>query len=200
MTSATSRLPAFEHLIQELRKVWVAVSDIETRMKRAESLLKVALAESTIIAHSKQWPWTPGQNLLLYEDSDHHFVINATVRKPGSKGAVHDHGHSWTLYGLVEGTSGSSDTRVSTMASAPVMPSSSLLPIGKWARGASIRAALRGACRARRAGAFGGHHCAQRAHGRALQAAHVRYGQEHRRRSMGPGASSLRIGIVDRPP
>ena len=104
MTSATSRLPAFEHLIQELRKVWVAVSDIETRMKRAESLLKVALADPTIIAHSKQWPWTPGQNLLLYEDLDHHFVINATVRKPGSKGAVHDHGHSWTLYGLVDGT------------------------------------------------------------------------------------------------
>ncbi len=26
-----------------------------------------------------------------------------TVRKPGSKGAVHDHGHSWTLYGLVDG-------------------------------------------------------------------------------------------------
>ena len=109
MISATSRLPAFEHLIQELRKVWVAVSDIETRMKRAESLLKVALADPTIIAHSKQWPWTPGQNLLLYEDSDHHFVINATVRKPGSKGAVHDHGHSWTLYGLVEGTDGVRD-------------------------------------------------------------------------------------------
>jgi predicted metal-dependent enzyme (double-stranded beta helix superfamily) len=41
--------------------------------------------------------------LLLYEDPDHHFVFNATVRKPGSNGAVHDHGHSWTLYGLVDG-------------------------------------------------------------------------------------------------
>jgi predicted metal-dependent enzyme (double-stranded beta helix superfamily) len=101
---ATNRLPAFDRFIQELRKVWVSVSDAETRMKRAETVLKVALADPTIGAHSKQWPWTPGQNLLLYEDPDYHFVINATVRKPGSKGAVHDHGHSWTLYGLVEGT------------------------------------------------------------------------------------------------
>ena len=102
--TATNRLPAFDHFIQQLRQVWASISDIETRMKRAETLLKVMLADPTIIAHSKQWPWTPGQNLLLYEDPDHHFVINATVRKPGSKGAVHDHGHSWTLYGLIEGT------------------------------------------------------------------------------------------------
>ena len=104
IATATSRLPAFEHFIAQLRQVWASVSDAETRMKRAEILLKGALADPTIIAHSKQWPWTPGQNLLLYEDPDCHFVINATVRKPGSKGAIHDHGHSWTLYGLVEGT------------------------------------------------------------------------------------------------
>jgi predicted metal-dependent enzyme (double-stranded beta helix superfamily) len=102
--TATDRLPAFSHLVQELRNVWASVSDAETRMKKAEALLKVALADPTIIAHSKQWPWTPGQNLLLYEDPDYHFVINATVRKPDSKGAIHDHGHSWTLYGLIDGT------------------------------------------------------------------------------------------------
>ena len=62
------------------------------------------LAAPSVVAHSKQWPWTPGQNLLLYEDPDYNFVINATVRKPGTKGAIHDHGHSWTLYGLIDGT------------------------------------------------------------------------------------------------
>lgn len=102
-STATNRLPAFEQLIQGLRQVWTSELDVEARMRRAETLLKVTLADPTIVAHSKQWPWTPGQNLLLYEDPDHHFVVNATVRKPGSKGAVHDHGHSWTLYGLVDG-------------------------------------------------------------------------------------------------
>ncbi|MGA2944629.1 MAG: hypothetical protein ABSE50_21605 [Xanthobacteraceae bacterium] len=104
MTDATNRLPAFDGFIQQLRHVWSSIGDVETRMKRAEILLQQLLADAAMLAHSTQWPWTPGQNLLLYEDPDHHFVINATVRKPGSKGMVHDHGHSWTLYGLLEGT------------------------------------------------------------------------------------------------
>jgi predicted metal-dependent enzyme (double-stranded beta helix superfamily) len=105
MTSTpTNHLPAFESLVHKLRQAWISESDIEARMRRAEVALKDALSEPDLVAHSRQWPWTPGQNLLLYEDPDHHFVINATVRTPGSKGAVHDHGHSWTLYGLVDGT------------------------------------------------------------------------------------------------
>src|SRR5580698_7675685 len=104
MTDATNRLPAFDGFIQQLRHVWSSIGDVETRMKRAEVLLQQLLADAAMMGDSKQWPWTPGQNLLLYEDPDHHFVINATVRKPNSKGMVHDHGHSWTLYGLLEGT------------------------------------------------------------------------------------------------
>jgi predicted metal-dependent enzyme (double-stranded beta helix superfamily) len=104
IVTSTNSFPAFERFIQQLRQVWASVSDIEARMKRAETLLQVMLADPEITAHSKQWPWIPGQNLLLYEDPDYHFVINATVRRPDSKGAVHDHGHSWTLYGLLDGT------------------------------------------------------------------------------------------------
>ncbi len=101
----TARLPAFEHLIQELRRVWASESDVETADEaRRDSAQGCARRSRRSCAHSKQWPWTPGQNLLLYEDPDHGFAINATVRKPGSKGAIHDHGHSWTLYGLIEGT------------------------------------------------------------------------------------------------
>jgi predicted metal-dependent enzyme (double-stranded beta helix superfamily) len=104
MTSTTTnRLPAIENLVQKLRQVWTLESDMEARMRGAEVALKEALSDPDVVTHSKQWPWTPGQNLLLYEDPDYHFVINATVRKPGSKGAVHDHGHSWTLYGLLDG-------------------------------------------------------------------------------------------------
>jgi predicted metal-dependent enzyme (double-stranded beta helix superfamily) len=102
-TTTTNRLPALEGLVQRLRQIWTTEPDFEMRMRSAEPALKAVLRDPDVIAHSKQWPWTPGQNLLLYEDPDHHFVINATVRKPGSKGAVHDHGHSWTLYGLVDG-------------------------------------------------------------------------------------------------
>jgi predicted metal-dependent enzyme (double-stranded beta helix superfamily) len=103
ISTSTNRLPAIENLVQKLRQVWTLESEVEVRMRRAEVALKETLSDPNVVTHSKQWPWTPGQNLLLYEDPDYHFVINATVRKPGSKGAVHDHGHSWTLYGLVDG-------------------------------------------------------------------------------------------------
>ncbi len=31
-------------------------------------------------------------------------MLNATVRPAGSSGAVHDHAHAWTLYGLIDGS------------------------------------------------------------------------------------------------
>ena len=52
--------------------------------------------------HSKRWPCTEGhKNLLLYEDPD--WVTNAVVRTPGRDGRIHDHAHSWTAYGVLDG-------------------------------------------------------------------------------------------------
>ena len=61
-------------------------------------------------------PWA---NLLLYEDPDHHFVINATVRKPGSKGASTIMAIPGRSTGSSKAPSGSSDTPGWTMANAP---------------------------------------------------------------------------------
>ncbi len=43
------------------------------------------------------------QNLLLYEDPDYGFVVNAVVRTPEREGRVHDHAHAWTVYGVLDG-------------------------------------------------------------------------------------------------
>ena len=54
--------------------------------------------------HSKDWPSTEGhKNLLLYEDPEYNFAVNAVVRKPNRFGSVHDHAHAWTAYGLLDG-------------------------------------------------------------------------------------------------
>src|SRR5271165_5943949 len=45
IVAATYRLLAFERLTQRLPQVWASVSDIETRLKRAETLLRVMLAD-----------------------------------------------------------------------------------------------------------------------------------------------------------
>jgi predicted metal-dependent enzyme (double-stranded beta helix superfamily) len=102
--SATGRLPAFERFIQDVREAWAELPDTEQRMKRVKILLQGLVKDSTIQAHSKTWPSTEGhKNLLLYEDPDYQFVINAVVRTPGRDGRIHDHAHAWTAYGVLDG-------------------------------------------------------------------------------------------------
>jgi predicted metal-dependent enzyme (double-stranded beta helix superfamily) len=101
----TTRLPALEKFIGDLRALWAAHPDNQTRMERAKPLLEKLVMEPALKAHSANWPSTEGhKNLLLYVDPDYDFVINAVVRVPGRKGSIHDHADAWVLYGLLDGT------------------------------------------------------------------------------------------------
>jgi predicted metal-dependent enzyme (double-stranded beta helix superfamily) len=101
----TKRLPVFEKFIRDVRSAWAELPDTEKRMKRVKVLLEGLVKDSTIKAHSKSWPSTEGhKNLLLYEDPDYQFVVNAVVRTPGRDGRIHDHAHAWTAYGVLDGT------------------------------------------------------------------------------------------------
>jgi len=101
----TQRLPVFEHFIRDLRAAWADLPDMEARMKKGQQLLEELVKDSTLREASKNWPSTEGRkNLLFYEDPDYGFAINGVVRVPGRKGSIHDHAHSWTAYGLLDGT------------------------------------------------------------------------------------------------
>lgn len=101
----TKRLPVFEKFIQDIRATWAELPDTEKRMKRVKVLLERLVSDSTMKEHSKQWPSTEGhKNLLLYQDPDYQFVVNAVVRAPGRDGRIHDHAHAWTAYGVLDGT------------------------------------------------------------------------------------------------
>jgi predicted metal-dependent enzyme (double-stranded beta helix superfamily) len=96
-------LPVFEKFIRDLRAIWAATSDNAARMAQARLLMERLIHEEALIAHSKGWPFTVGQNLLFYEDEEYNFVVNAVVRPPGYVGSVHDHAHAWVLYGVMDG-------------------------------------------------------------------------------------------------
>ena len=99
------RLPAFEKFIQGLRAAWAELPDVEARMKKGQRLLEELVNDQSLREASKTWPSTEGRkNLLFYEDPDYGFAINGVVRVPGRKGSIHDHAHSWTAYGLLDGT------------------------------------------------------------------------------------------------
>lgn len=101
---AQQRLPVFQKFIDDVRAVWAREKSTEARMKATTELLRGLVANETLRAHSREWPSTEGhKNLLLYEDPDYGFAINAVVRTPGRKGSVHDHAHAWTAYGVLDG-------------------------------------------------------------------------------------------------
>lgn len=101
---ASQRLPVFQKFIDDLRQAFADGPDTKAAMEKTRNLLEGLVKDEGLRAHSKDWPSTEGhKNLLLYEDPDYGFAINAVVRTPNRKGGIHDHAHAWTAYGLLDG-------------------------------------------------------------------------------------------------
>jgi hypothetical protein len=96
-------LPCFEGFLEELKVIWGTLPDDGQRMEVARESLRALIGQDDLLEHSRNWPDTVGQNLLLYEDERFGFVVNAVVRPAGYKGGVHDHAQAWVLYGVLDG-------------------------------------------------------------------------------------------------
>lgn len=97
-------LPAFTAFIDDLRSIWASETETQTRMEKARDRLEILVRDPALQSHSRTWPSTEGRkNLLLHEDEEYGFVVNAVVRVPGRTGSVHDHAHAWTAYGVCDG-------------------------------------------------------------------------------------------------
>lgn len=106
---------AAKRFIAAIRQLHTDEPDVDRRWEKMGSLLSELLADPSVKAQSEKWPdcdqggLTPpegaqrAQNLLLYEDPDHGFVINGLVKAPGTRTSIHDHAHNWTLYGVLDG-------------------------------------------------------------------------------------------------
>lgn len=106
---------AAKRFIAAIRQLHADEPDVDRRWEKMGSLLSELLADPSVKAQSEKWPdcdqggLTPpegaqrAQNLLLYEDPDHGFVINGLVKAPGTRTSIHDHAHNWTLYGVLDG-------------------------------------------------------------------------------------------------
>jgi predicted metal-dependent enzyme (double-stranded beta helix superfamily) len=101
---AKPQLPIMEKFIDELRAIWAANADNQSRMEAAKPVLEWLVQDQDLRQRSAAWPSTDGgKNLLFYVDPDYGFAINAVVRVPGRRGRPHDHGAAWVLYGVLDG-------------------------------------------------------------------------------------------------
>jgi predicted metal-dependent enzyme (double-stranded beta helix superfamily) len=104
-------LPAVEQFIAKVRDLCETENDEQVRWHAAADALKVLLADDGLHKHAETWPISPAKlglegkhaNLLFYEDPDYGFVINGLIKRADAKTTVHDHGKSWTLYGVLDG-------------------------------------------------------------------------------------------------
>ena len=107
----TEMLPAAERFVAGMRRMFADGVPEPARWERCRALLEELLADPEVQAHARNWPVTGFNpktdrvgNLLFYEDPDYGFVINALIKNPGGSAMIHDHGPSWTIYGLLQGT------------------------------------------------------------------------------------------------
>ena len=103
------RLASARRFIDATRLLYAADSSVEERMARVRPLLATLLEDPELKETARRWPdlndWANARitNLLFFEDPDYGFVLNALVKGPGEKTPIHDHGHTWTLYGVLAG-------------------------------------------------------------------------------------------------
>ncbi len=94
--------------VEAARALWREELSAEERWRKIGLLLPMLLESEALRESARSWP-APGpqsrraQNLLFYEDPDYRFVINGLVKRPGDDTPVHDHAHTWTVYGVLSG-------------------------------------------------------------------------------------------------
>lgn len=101
-------IPAAEKFVSEMRKACAAGLEGRARWERCRELLKELIADPELQRQTQSWPvggfdGKRVDNLLFYEDPDYGFVMNALIKRPGGRAMIHDHGPSWTIYGVVKG-------------------------------------------------------------------------------------------------
>lgn len=104
-------LKAVETLIKDVRALCAAPISAEDRWSAAAACMRTLLADPALREHARTWPTSPAllglqgkhANLLFYEDPDHGFVLNGLIKPASARTTIHDHGHSFTVYGVITG-------------------------------------------------------------------------------------------------
>ncbi len=107
----TNNQNALDSFISKTRELFAREQDPDKRWTALSPILAELLADPEVIEASKHWPdCVPrdgrAENLIFYEDPDYKFAINGLTKgeaRQGGRTRVHDHGHIYTLYGVLTG-------------------------------------------------------------------------------------------------
>jgi len=91
-----------EDLVADLRALADGDATPEARAAAGAAALRRLLANPDCLAPFGALP-AAGHNWLLHAEPDNGFTVAALVKAPHQRTPVHDHGPSWTLYGVLAG-------------------------------------------------------------------------------------------------
>jgi len=94
---------AFRDFVDALRALHAEKRGEEQHWAKVAELLGGLLRDQSFRAHSRQWPVCGYENLVLHHDPDYGFVVNGLVRGSHHTSPPHDHAHTWTVYGVLDG-------------------------------------------------------------------------------------------------
>jgi len=111
MAIETKTQNALDRFIGKTRDLFAEETDLDKRWALLTPILAEMLADPEVQEASKHWPDCVAvdgraENLLFYEDPDYGFAINGLTKgtdRPGQRTRIHDHGHIYTLYGVLNG-------------------------------------------------------------------------------------------------
>jgi len=94
---------AFDRFIGDMRALFAATPPEQALWEGVRDLVKVLCADEAMRAASRHWEAKKGREYILHEDEEHGFFVGALVREPHHRAGVHDHGSTWTIYGVLDG-------------------------------------------------------------------------------------------------
>lgn len=93
----------FPEFIEQVRALCAERLSPEIQWIQSRALLAGLISNEALRIQSSSWPVGAGKELLLHSDSDYGFFVGALVRRPHHKAGAHDHGRTWTVYGVLDG-------------------------------------------------------------------------------------------------
>ena len=96
--------PAFRAFVDDLRALWSEELDEDDHWLRVKSRLGAFVDQGELRLASRGWPGGRGEELVLHHDPDHGFFVGGLVRPGPHEATPHDHAHTWTAYGVLDGT------------------------------------------------------------------------------------------------
>ena len=96
-------VPAFAEFIDAMRAHFAKGLPETEQWESVGGLLKTLCGDEEMRAASRGWEAKVGREYILHHDPDFDFFVGALVREPNHRAGVHDHGPTWTVYGVLDG-------------------------------------------------------------------------------------------------